>query len=141
VRAHLVKNEIYLRASPLVNAEVWNDHRELTEAEFLADLAEVSAGLEAWSAFRVVVSESGQMAATGGCTIVGDVARLWGAGTRAAFRWHGLYRVLLAARMALAREHGATLALVKGRAETSGPILRRCGFAAYGEDRLYCLLV
>jgi hypothetical protein len=43
--------------------------------------------------------------------------------------------------MALAREHGATLALVKGRVETSGPILRRAGFTAYGEERSYCVSV
>lgn len=39
----------------------------------------------------------------------------------------------------LARAHGATLALVKGRVETSVPILRRAGFTVYGEDRCYRL--
>ena len=39
----------------------------------------------------------------------------------------------------LARAHGATLALVKGRAETSGPILLRAGFAEYDEERCYWL--
>ena len=29
------------------------------------------------------------------------------------------------------------LALVKGRVETSGPILRRAGFTAYGDERCY----
>ena len=29
------------------------------------------------------------------------------------------------------------MALVKGRVETSAPILRRAGFAAYGEERAY----
>ena len=77
----------------------------------------------------------------GGYTLVGEVARLWGAGTRPAFRGRGAYRSLLAARMKLAREHGATLALVKGRVETSGPILRRAGFSSYGEERSYCLTV
>ena len=41
----------------------------------------------------------------------------------------------------LARAHGATLALVKGRVETSGPILLRSGFAAYREERCYWLPV
>ena len=38
-----------------------------------------------------------------------------------------------------ARVHGATLALVKGRVETSGPILLRDGFAVYAEERCYWL--
>jgi hypothetical protein len=39
----------------------------------------------------------------------------------------------------MAREHGATLALVKGRVLTSAPILLRAGFADYGEERCYWL--
>jgi GNAT superfamily N-acetyltransferase len=141
VRAELVRNDNTLRASHLVNAEVWDDHRERTAAGFAAELAEVRAALEAWDDFRVVVYADGQPAAAGGCGLVAGAGRLWGAGTRPAFRGRGTYRVLLAARIAVAREHGATLALVKGRVETSGPILQRCGFTAYGEERSYCLLV
>jgi hypothetical protein len=48
---------------------------------------------------------------------------------------------VLAERLRLARAHGATLALVKGRVETSGPILLRSGFAAYSEERCYWLPV
>jgi hypothetical protein len=33
------------------------------------------------------------------------------------------------------------MALVKGRVATSGPILRRAGFQAYGEERSYRLPV
>ena len=29
------------------------------------------------------------------------------------------------------------MALVKGRVETSGPILRRAGFGVYGQERAY----
>jgi hypothetical protein len=47
----------------------------------------------------------------------------------------------LAERLRLAREHGATLALVKGRILTSGPTLLRAGFADYGEERCYWLPV
>ena len=140
-RAELVRNEHTLRASNLVNAEVWDDHRERTAAGFAAELADVRAALEIWDDFRMVVYADGQPAAAGGCGLVDGVGRLWGAGTRPAFRRRGMYRVLLAARMAVAREHGATLALVKGRIDTSGPILQRCGFTAYGEERSYCLPV
>jgi len=48
---------------------------------------------------------------------------------------------LIDAVQVLAREHGATLALVKGRVLTSGPILLRVGFADYGEERCYWLPV
>jgi hypothetical protein len=33
--------------------------------------------------------------------------------------------------------YGAAMALVKGRVETSGPILRRAGFTAYGQEVVY----
>jgi GNAT superfamily N-acetyltransferase len=138
-RAELVRDERTLRASHLVSAEVWEDHRERTPAAIAEELAGLLEAQESWSDFRVVVFDDGEPAAGGGCGIVGQVARLWGAGTRPAFRGRGAYRALLAARIALAREHGATLALVKGRVETSGPILRRAGFTAYGEERSYCL--
>jgi hypothetical protein len=48
---------------------------------------------------------------------------------------------LIDAVQVLAREHGATLALVKGRVLTSAPILLRAGFADYGEERCYWLPV
>jgi GNAT superfamily N-acetyltransferase len=140
-QAELVRDERTLRASHLVSAEVWEDHRERTPAAIAQELAGLLDAMESWSDFRVVVFLDGEPAAGGGCGIVGQVARLWGAGTRPAFRGRGAYRALLAARIALAREHGATLALVKGRVETSGPILRRAGFTAYGEERSYCVPV
>jgi GNAT superfamily N-acetyltransferase len=124
-----------------VNAEVWDEHRTWAAADVAAELAQIGVELAAWSGFRVVVYADGEPAAAGGCGLVGGAARLWGAGARTAFRGRGIYRVLLAARIGLAREHGATLALVKGRVQTSGPILRRAGFAGYGEDRMYRLAV
>jgi GNAT superfamily N-acetyltransferase len=120
---------------------VWDEHRDWTAADVTAELAGIRGSLAAWSDFQVVVYADGEPAATGGCGLVGDVARLWGAGARTKFRGRGIYRMLLAARLALAREHGATLALVKGRVATSGPILRRAGFTGYSEERSYCLPV
>lgn len=139
--AELVTDERTLRASHLVSEQVWDEHRDWSPAAFAADLASVREGLDSWSDFRVVVFVGGQPAAAGGCGIVGDVARLWGAGTLPAFRGRGAYRQLLFTRISAAREHGATLALVKGRVATSGPILRRAGFTLYGEERSYCLPV
>ncbi len=34
-----------------------------------------------------------------------------------------------------------TMALVKGRVQTSGPILRRAGFGVYGQERSYRIAV
>jgi hypothetical protein len=33
--------------------------------------------------------------------------------------------------------HGASMALVKGKIDTSGPILRRAGFTAFGQEPNY----
>jgi hypothetical protein len=139
VRPEVVRDEAGVRAGQLVHAEVWGNGREPDEAEIGRQLADVRAGLTDCSDFRVLAFVDGQPASFGGCTRIDGVAQLWGAATRAAFRGRGGYRAVLAARMAVARERDATLALVKGRVETSAPILRRAGFAAYGEERCYRL--
>ncbi|QTX04294.1 GNAT family N-acetyltransferase [Agromyces archimandritae] len=75
----------------------------------------------------------------GGVTIDGDTARLWGAGVLPEARGRGVYRALLAERLAYGIRHGAALALVKGRIDTSAPTLRRAGFTAVGQERSYRL--
>ena len=65
------------------------------------------------------------------------VARLWGGAVRQEARRQGVYRAILAARLRYGAAHGATMALVKGRIETSAPILRQAGFAAYGQEIMY----
>jgi hypothetical protein len=141
VRWEVVSDEASVRANRLIYREVWGEGGEPDEAEVGQELASVRQQLADWSGFRVVSFVNGEPASFGGCTLVDGVARLWGAGTRAALRGHGAYRVVLARRMALAREHGATLALVRGRVETSAPILRRAGFRGYGEVRAYKIAV
>lgn len=74
---------------------------------------------------------------TGGLTVAGDVARLWSGAVVQPARGRGVYRALLAARLEYAVARGCTMALVKGRIETSGPILRRAGFRAYGQERSF----
>lgn len=59
---------------------------------------------------------------------------MFGAGVVPAFRGRGAYRALLAARLHDARGRGATLALVHARSGTSGPILRKIGFAQVGQQ-------
>lgn len=78
---------------------------------------------------------------TGGYTVAGDVLRLWGGAVVPEARGTGVYRALLDHRLRAGRALGCRLALVKGRVETSAPVLRRAGFAAYGEERAYRLTV
>lgn len=89
--------------------------------------------------FRSVAYLDDQPVATGGCTLVGEVARLWGAGVLPQHHGQGAYRSVLLHRLKLARLLGASLALTKGRTNTSGPILRRAGFTRYGVERCYRL--
>jgi GNAT superfamily N-acetyltransferase len=69
--------------------------------------------------------------------MVDGVARLWGGVVTPPVRGRGVYRTMLDARLSYAVTHGATMALVKGRVDTSGPILRRAGFVAYGREPVY----
>jgi GNAT superfamily N-acetyltransferase len=140
VSVALVAGERAFRAASMVTVRGWG-RKEPTGAALAREYAEAVADLAAWSSFRVLASVRGEPAAVGGCTLRGEVAHLWGAVTLREYRRRGAYRAVLAERLRLARAHGATLALVKGRVETSGPILLRSGFAAYSEERCYWLPV
>jgi GNAT superfamily N-acetyltransferase len=130
----LVRDECTFRAASDVTVKGW-ERPEPDPAELARQLEETLDDLERWSDFRVVAFVDGEPASTGGCTLAGQVAQLWGAVTLPAFRHRGAYRAILAERLRLARQHGADLALVKGRATTSAPILLRSGFTDYGQDR------
>jgi GNAT superfamily N-acetyltransferase len=138
VVVELVRDERTFLASSAVTVQGWG-RVEPDEAELARQLSETLASLAAWSSFRVVALVDDVPVTTGGCTLAGEVAQLWGAITLPASRGRGSYRAVLAERLRLAREHGATLALVKGRLVTSGPTLLRAGFADYGEERCYWL--
>lgn len=73
----------------------------------------------------------------GGVIIVDGVARLWGGAVVPSARGQGAYRAVLEARLSYAAAHGATMALVKGNVATSAPILRKAGFAAFGQEPVY----
>jgi hypothetical protein len=140
VTVELVRDERTFRAASAVTVQGWQ-RAEPDEAEIARQFHETIQDLATWSSFRVVAMVAGQPASTGGCTLAGEVAQLWGAVTLPASRGRGSYRAVLAERLRLASDHGATLALVKGRVLTSGPILLRAGFADYGEERCYWLPV
>ena len=140
VSVELVADERTFRAASMVVVRGWG-RKEPSRAVLAREYAEAVTDLAAWSSFRVLASVRGEPAAVGGCTLRGEVAHLWGGVTLREYRRRGAYRAVLAERLRLARAHGATLALVKGRAETSGPILLRSGFLAYSEERCYWLPV
>lgn len=85
----------------------------------------------------VVAYEGGRPLGFGGVSVVDGVARLWGGAVLDEARRRGVYRAVLAERIRYALAHGATMALVKSRVSTAGPILRRAGFAPYGQEWSY----
>jgi len=84
-----------------------------------------------------VAHRDGRPIGSAGMSLVDGVARLWGGGVLEEARGTGVYRALLDVRLRTAQAAGCRLALVKGRVETSGPILRRAGFERYGDERAY----
>lgn len=85
----------------------------------------------------LVAYSDGAAVGSGGVTLADGVARLWGGAVVPGARGRGIYRAVLAERLAYAARSGATMALVRGKVDTSGPILRRAGFAAFGQETTY----
>jgi GNAT superfamily N-acetyltransferase len=139
LRVEVVRDEQTLRDARLVYAEVWGRSPDPTPEQQERDLAEAATPVGERPTFQVVAYLGGEPAAAGGCTRSGEVARLWGAATRPHLRGRGAYRATVRTRLELAREHGATLGLVRGRLHTSAPVLTRLGFASYGEEPLLVL--
>jgi hypothetical protein len=134
VTTRTVTDEATLRDALLVSSDAFPGE-QLTDARVAEGLDELRTGLAEGPVGRVVAYVDGRPAATGGWTLVGPVARLWGGATHTELRGRGAYRAVLAERLRLARAAGATLGLSLGRRETSSPILRGLGFTAYGEQR------
>jgi hypothetical protein len=138
VTVELVRDERTFRAASLVSVQGWGS-AEPDEAALARQLNETLQDLATWTRFRVVALADQEPVSTGSCTLAGEVAQLWGAITLPASRGHGSYRAVLTERLRLAREHGATLAMAKGRALASGPILLRTGFTDFGEEQCFWL--
>ena len=85
----------------------------------------------------VVAYVDGAPVGSAGLAMADGVARLWGGAVIEAARRQGVYRAVLGARLAYGAAHGATMGLVKGRVNTSAPILRQAGFAVYGQETSY----
>ena len=165
VRVELVADTRTFRAASMVTVRGWGRAEPALGAAD-REFRDAIRDLAAWSSFRVVASVplpegplregplpegplpeealsagGGQPVSTGGCTLRGEIAHLWGAVTLREHRRRGCYRAVLAERLRLARAHDATLALVKARAETSGPILLRAGFADCDTERCFWLSI
>jgi len=102
-----------------------------------ANAARDAVGVPVGEGGRLVAYVDGLPAGSGGVLMVDGVARLWGGVVVPSARGQGVYRAMLAARLSYAVAHGATMALVKGKIDTSGPILLRAGFEAYGREQIY----
>ncbi|MCL8027135.1 GNAT family N-acetyltransferase [Nocardioides bruguierae] len=96
-------------------------------------LAEARAEL-ATGAGQLVAYLEGRAVGVAGLARGSATARLWGGGVLEDARGRGVYRALLASRLERGVLLGADLALVKGRVETSAPILRRAGFEVVGRE-------
>ena len=107
------------------------DHR--IEANAASNAATVPAG----EGGLLVAYVNGVPTGSGGVTMADGVARLWGGVVVPSARGQGVYRAVLAARLSYAAANGATMALVKGKIDTSGPILRRAGFTVFGREPVY----
>jgi hypothetical protein len=108
------------------------DQLAAAEAEIAARVTGMAAPIGTRTAFWVLARDpSGAVVSVGECTLAGGVARLSGAHTLEAHRRRGAYTAVLRRRLATARDAGATVALARGLAATSAPILARSGFTRY----------
>ncbi len=138
VTVEVVRTLAQVRDVDTVNVPVWGQ-TPLDEQGVRDELDDVVEALGSGAGIQVLARLDGAPAAVGGCTIVDGFVRLWGGSTLAAARGRGAYRAVLAERLRIGQEHGATTALVKGRVSTSAPILARAGFRQVGEERAYRL--
>lgn len=121
-----------------IQAEVF-DMSGATEAQ-VEDLTHSVTLPEAERLIRSYVAYiDGEPVASGGSTVDGDALRFWDGSVRSAYRGRGAYRALVAQRLRDARTTTARFALVKAVDTTSAPILKRLGFAPYGEQRCWSL--
>lgn len=124
------------RDAQLVQTRVFGD--EMPPDEEIASAARTAADtVPAGEGGCLVAYLDGRPVGASGLAVGDHVARLWGGSVLEEARGRGVYRALLSARLDYAREHGLTMGLVKGRVQTSGPILRRAGFSVFGQELSY----
>ena len=84
VTVELATDERSFRAALAVAVRGWR-RKEPGQAQLDRELAEAVRDLADWTGFRVLARVDGEPACSGGCTLDGEVAKLWGAVTLPAF--------------------------------------------------------
>lgn len=140
VSAEVIQTLDQVREADAINVPVWQQ-QPLDDEGLRVELADVRSALDGKMGLQVLGRLGERAVGVAGCTFVDGFARLWGAGTLAEARGHGVYRAVLAERLRLGSEYGCRTALVKGRVSTSAPILSRAGFTHYGDERAYRLVL
>lgn len=110
-----------------------------SDAQIESDAAGGAVSVPAGEGGMLVAYVDGTPVGYGGVALVDGVARLSYGVVAPAARGRGVYRAVLDARLSYAATHGATMALVKGNGTTSGPILRKAGFTAFGQEPIYAV--
>ena len=136
LHVEVVRDELTLRDAIAVETQGWRrpspDDGAISER-----LRETLRHLETSKEFQMVAYVAGQPAATGCCTLAGELGRLYGAVTLPEFRSRGCYHAVLASRLRQASDFGATVAVTRGRPHSSGRILARAGFATLDIENCY----
>lgn len=101
--------------------------------------AELKLSIREREGFQVLSTVDGVPASTGGVTMAGQVARLWGACTHPRLRRRGAYRATVRGRLATAQRNGCTLALSNALSDTSAPTLEALGFIDYGLKKTWVI--
>ncbi|TSB18048.1 GNAT family N-acetyltransferase, partial [Streptomyces benahoarensis] len=121
-----VTDDADMRRIAAMETAVWGDDHGWLAHDLTARVA------AAPDRIAVLVAEAGGEVVSAGWLVLRPgtgFASLWGGSTLPAWRGHGVYRALVAARATLAVAHGADLLQVDA-SDASAPILRRLGFHA-----------
>lgn len=126
------------RDAETIEVSVFGGSRQSEDA-LAKDAREHARGLAAGEGGILLAHLDGAPVGAGAVTYApgppGPVARLWGGAVLPEARRRGIYTDLLLARLHDATSRGGVLALVKGRIDTSAPILARAGFVRHGSER------
>jgi hypothetical protein len=129
MRAEVVETRDQLAAADAVTGR---SRPSAVATEFEARVRSLAIPIGKRTAFWVLARDPSDSAVSvGECTLAGEVARLSGAYTLRAHRRRGAYTAVLRQRLATASDAGATVALARGLAATSAPILARSGFTRH----------
>ena len=121
------------RAADAVNAEAFGDSPRESGAQERRRVQQLEAG----NRRVLLVTVDGEPAGSAGMTLFPPVgAIINGGAVRPKFRGRGIYRAMVAARLAIAREAGVAGLVVWG-GPMSAPILRKLGFGTVGWRKFY----